>query len=111
MGRLWVQGPSNNDIAIHFKTDLKDAQEFLNKIDKIRLENDGQELDNGKVDEESSNNNNTNGINFVDDFHVGNEFGDIDFEHHYSQDHHQQQQKNDNNNGNTNLDSFIDFEN
>ena len=63
------------------------------------------------LSETSNNNNNTNGINFVDDFHVGNEFGDIDFEHHYSQDHHQQQQKNDNNNGNTNLDSFIDFEN
>ena len=44
----------HNDIAIHFKTDLKDAQEFLNKIDKIRLENDGQELDNGKVDEETT---------------------------------------------------------
>ena len=63
MGRLWVQGPSNNDIAIHFKTDLKDAQEFLNKIDKIRLENDGQELDNGKVDEENNNNNTNSNTN------------------------------------------------
>lgn len=63
MGRLWVQGPSNNDIAIHFKTDLKDAQEFLNKIDKIRLENDGQELDNGKVNEENNNNTTTTNSN------------------------------------------------
>ena len=63
MGRLWVQGPSNNDIAIHFKTDLKDAQEFLNKIDKIRLENNGQELDNGKVNEENNNNTTTTNSN------------------------------------------------
>ena len=56
-----------------------------------------------------TNNNNNNGISFVDEFHVGNEFGDFDFDHHYSQDH-QQHQQNDNN-GNTNLDSFIDFEN
>ncbi|KAL6454180.1 ITC1 Imitation switch two complex protein 1 [Candida maltosa Xu316] len=44
MGRLWVQGPSNNDSIVHFKSDLEKNQKFSVLVDEIRQAHDDPEL-------------------------------------------------------------------
>lgn len=61
MGKLWVQGPSNNDLEVHFGTDFKTSQEYNQLNNKLETEShdvihvddegttDAMEIDNDKI--------------------------------------------------------------
>ena len=64
MGRLWVQGPTNNDVFVHFKSDLEETNIFMDVVDTIRLNNEEELFDRENLSDESSNNNKVKNMNF-----------------------------------------------